>query len=117
MHRSEAQSELATHLFTLFIRCPFGQAAENCPFADIRAMPSLELKFRLAEKIALHPQCSENMRHTHGACYRERVRTVMQKWATVIERKMKRHGPLSMAAAKKTACQGKERDRVTHLAH
>lgn len=79
MHPSEEQSELITHLFTLFIRCPFGQAAGNCPFADIRALRSLELKFQLAEKMAMHPQCPENVRDTHGSCYRERLSRIVSK--------------------------------------
>lgn len=76
MHPSEEQSKLIAHLFALFIRCPFGQAAEDCPFADIRTLQSLDLKFRLAEKIAMHPRYPENMRDTHGACYRERLRQI-----------------------------------------
>jgi len=79
MHPSEEQSELITHLFTLFIRCPFGQAARDCPFADIRALQSLELKFQLAEKMAMHPQCHENVHEAHGTCYRERFRTIMRR--------------------------------------
>lgn len=74
---SEEQSELITHLFTLFIRCPFGQAAGDCPFADIRALRSLEMKFQLAEKMAMHPQCPENVRATHGSCYRERLSRIV----------------------------------------
>lgn len=79
MHPSEKQSELITHLFTLFIRCPFGQAARDCPFADIRALQSLELKFQLAEKMAMHPQCHKNVHEAHGTCYRERIRTIMRR--------------------------------------
>lgn len=79
MHHSEEQSELITHLFTLFIRCPFGQATTDCPFIDIRALQSLDLKFQLAEKIAMHPQCRENLRDTHGDCYRKRFGQIISK--------------------------------------
>lgn len=85
MHLRVEQSQLATHLFTLFIRCPFGQAAGDCPFADIRALQSLELKFRLAEQMARHPQCPENVRNTHGVCYRKRLRTAIRPGATTSE--------------------------------
>ena len=78
MHPSEKQSELITHLFTLFIRCPFGLAAGNCPFADIRALQSLELKFRLAEQMAGQPNCHKNVRNTHEACYRTRLQQVVK---------------------------------------
>ena len=88
MHHSEAQAELATHLFTLFIRCPFGQAAGDCPFADIRALRNLEFKFRLAEKMARHPQCPTEVRETHGACYRKRLRTIMGPEAPATEREI-----------------------------
>lgn len=90
MHRSEAQSELATHFFTLFIRCPFGRAAGDCPFADIRALRNLEFKFRLAEKMAMHPQCPEDVRDTHGACYQKRLRTIMGAGAPAAEKERKR---------------------------
>lgn len=76
---SAEQAKLIAHLFALFIRCPFGQAARDCPFADIRTLQSLDLKFRLAEKIAMHPQCPENMRDTHGACYQKRLRQIASK--------------------------------------
>ena len=78
-HPSKEQSELITHLFNLFIRCPFGQAAGNCPFADIRALRSLELKFQLAEKMAMHPQCPKNVHDTHDSCYRERLSRIVSE--------------------------------------
>lgn len=62
------------YLFGLFIKCPFREAVTGCPFGSIRSLQSLDLKFRLAERIALHPQCSEDARHAHEACYRTRIR-------------------------------------------
>ena len=67
---------LTMRLFGLFIKCPLGEATRDCPFADIRNLRSLELKFQLAEKMAVHPQCPEDIHNTHEACCRERLRQI-----------------------------------------
>ena len=78
MHSSNQQYELTMRLFGLFIKCPFREATQDCPFGDIRSLQSLDLKFQLAERIARHPQCSENVRNTHEACYRARMQQVIK---------------------------------------
>lgn len=78
MHSSNQQYLLTMRLFGLFIKCPFREATKNCPFSDIRNVQSLDLKFELAERIAMHPQCSENVRNTHEACYRTRMQQMVK---------------------------------------
>jgi len=77
MHSDNQQYLLTMRLFGLFIRCPFREATKDCPFLDIRNLRSLELKFQLAEQMASHPSCQENVRTTHEACYQERMRQVV----------------------------------------
>lgn len=77
MHSENQQYLLTMRLFSLFLRCPFREATADCPFNDIRNLQSLELKFQLAEKMASHPSCQENVHTTHEACYRERMRQVV----------------------------------------
>lgn len=74
MHSSNQQHLLTMRLFGLFLKCPFGQATSDCPFTDIRAMASLELKFQLAERMASQLGCQENVRATHEVCFRRRLR-------------------------------------------
>lgn len=78
MHSDNQQYLLTMRLFGLFLKCPFREATADCPFVDIRNLRSLELKFQLAEKMASHPSCQENVCNTHEACYRERMRQVVK---------------------------------------
>lgn len=78
MHSSNQQYLLTMRLFGLFLRCPFREATKDCPFLDIRNLRSLELKFQLAEQMASHPSCQENISNTHETCYRERMRQVVK---------------------------------------
>ncbi|OGQ87411.1 MAG: hypothetical protein A2512_01610 [Deltaproteobacteria bacterium RIFOXYD12_FULL_56_24] len=78
MHSKNQQYHITMRLFGLFIKCPFSEAAHDCPFGDIRSRESLDLKFRLAERIARHPHCFENVRNTHEACYRARIQQVIR---------------------------------------
>ncbi len=77
MHSDNQQYLLTIRLFGLFLRCPFREETEDCPFIDIRRLRNLELKFQLAEQMARHPSCQENVRTTHEACYRKRMRQVV----------------------------------------
>lgn len=78
MHSNSRQYQLTMHLFGLFIKCPFRETTPNCPFDYIRSLQSLDLKFHLAERIAMHPQCSENVRNIHEACYRARIQQMFK---------------------------------------
>lgn len=78
MHSGNQQYLLTMRLFGLFIKCPFREATQDCPFLDIRKLRSLELKFQLAEQMAGHPSCRENVRKTHEACYRNRLQQVIK---------------------------------------
>ncbi|MBU4177001.1 MAG: hypothetical protein KJ772_01790 [Proteobacteria bacterium] len=78
MHSNNQQYLLTMRLFGLFIKCPFREATQDCPFLDIRKLHSLELKFQLAEQMASHPGCRENVRKTHEACYRNRMQQVVK---------------------------------------
>ena len=78
MHSENQQYLLTMRLFGLFLKCPFREATADCPFIDVRKLRSLELKFQLAEKMASHPSCRENVCSTHEACYRERMRQVIE---------------------------------------
>lgn len=77
MHSDNQQYLLTMRLFGLFLRCPFRDATKECPFVDIRKLHSLELKFQLAEQMASHPRCQENVCNTHEACYRKRMQQVV----------------------------------------
>ncbi|MDP2003797.1 MAG: hypothetical protein ACYC0O_12205 [Desulfurivibrionaceae bacterium] len=77
MHSNNQQYLLTMRLFGLFIKCPFREAAQDCPFLDIRKLDSLELKFQLAEQMAGHPSCRESVHTTHEACYRNRLQQVI----------------------------------------
>lgn len=83
MHSSSQQYQLTMRLFGLFIKCPFREATQDCPFANIRALQSLELKFKLAEQMAGHPNCRENVHETHEACYRIRMRQAVKDWRRI----------------------------------
>jgi len=76
MHSDNQQYLLTMRLFGLFLKCPFREATADCPFVDIRNLQNLELKFQLAEKMASHPTCQENVCNTHEACYRKRMQQV-----------------------------------------
>lgn len=78
MHSRDQQYLLTMRLFGLFIKCPFREATQDCPFLDIRKLRSLELKFQLAEQMASHPSCRENVRKTHETCYRNRMHQVVK---------------------------------------
>ncbi|MFH1020524.1 MAG: hypothetical protein V1782_07955 [Pseudomonadota bacterium] len=78
MHSSNQQYLLTMRLFGLFIKCPFRESTQDCPFTDIRKLRSLELKFQMAEQMAGHPGCQENVRKTHEACYRNRMQQVIK---------------------------------------
>lgn len=78
MHLSNQQYLLTMRLFGLFIKCPFREATQDCPFLDIRKLRSLELKFQLAEQMASHPSCRENVRNTHETCYRKRMQEAVK---------------------------------------
>lgn len=77
MHSDNQQYQLTMRLFGLFLKCPFREATSDCPFIDIRKLKSLELKFHLAEQMASHSRCHDNVRHTHEACYRKRMYQVV----------------------------------------
>ncbi|HIJ89502.1 MAG: hypothetical protein OEV89_01405 [Desulfobulbaceae bacterium] len=77
MHSNNQQYLLTMRLFGLFLKCPFREATEDCPFVDIRTLSNLEVKFKLAEQMATHPSCNENVRNTHEACYRQRMQQVV----------------------------------------
>lgn len=78
MRSTHQQYQLTIRLFGLFLKCPFREATMDCPFIDIRNLSSLELKFKLAEQMACHPSCQENVSNTHEMCYRKRMRQVTQ---------------------------------------
>ncbi|MFA7382465.1 MAG: hypothetical protein WC001_03370 [Desulfurivibrionaceae bacterium] len=78
MHARNQQYHLTMRLFGLFIKCPFREAALDCPFGVIRSRQNLDLKFHLAERIARHPHCFENVRNAHEACYRARIQQMMK---------------------------------------
>lgn len=80
MHSINQQYLLTMRLFGLFLRCPLREATADCPFSDIRNLRNLELKFQLAEQMASHPSCRENVRNTHEACYQERMRQMDRKY-------------------------------------
>lgn len=82
MHSENQQYLLTMRLFGLFLKCPFREATADCPFLDVRKLGSLELKFQLAEKMASHPSCQANVCNTHEACYRKRMRQVIEACRT-----------------------------------
>lgn len=87
MHSDDGQKELITmRLFGLFLKCPFGQATGDCIFGDIRRLPSLELKFRLAGEIAMQPRLYKKFCDTHEACYKARVEGLLQQTAPADQR-------------------------------
>lgn len=72
MNSSEHHSLHIMWFFALFIKCPLGEATDDCPFSDIRDLQSLELKFHLAETLVLNSGDHENLRNTHEECFRRR---------------------------------------------
>lgn len=83
MHSKNQQYHLTMRLFGLFIKCPFSEAAHDCPFGDIRSRENLDLKFKLAERIARHPHCFETVRNTHEACYRARIQQMIKPYRKI----------------------------------
>jgi hypothetical protein len=77
MHSNNQQYLFTMRLFGLFIKCPFREATLDCPFSDIRSLQSLDLKFLLAERFAMHPQRYKTLHVTHEACFRTRLQQVV----------------------------------------
>jgi len=76
MHSGNQQHPLTMRLFGLFIKCPFREATQDCPFIDIRKLDNLEMKFQLAEQMA--SQLSHKDVHkTHETCYWNRLQQVI----------------------------------------
>ena len=77
MDSGNQQHQLTMRLFGLFIKCPFREATQDCPFIAIRKLDSLEVKFQMAEQMASQPS-HENIHKTHEACYRIRMQQVIK---------------------------------------
>ncbi|MGV1098459.1 hypothetical protein ACUUL3_03500 [Thiovibrio sp. JS02] len=73
MHSQKRQSFFPSYLFALFIRCPFSDATAHCPFAAIRRLRSLEMRFRLAEQLADDWEVLAGIWETHNDCYHSRL--------------------------------------------
>ncbi|NTW89042.1 MAG: hypothetical protein HGB26_07985 [Desulfobulbaceae bacterium] len=77
MHSTDQKKLLTTHLFALFLRCPFRDETTDCPFSDIRKLDSLEMKYQIAEQMANDPSFNENVHNIHEACYSNRMQQVV----------------------------------------
>jgi len=73
MHLNDECAVFTMQLFALFIRCPLREETCRCPFAPIRNMKCLSLKFRLAERMADTPRNAREIWDIHNFCYQKRL--------------------------------------------
>jgi hypothetical protein len=74
MHTNDERDFFITFLFGLFIKCPFLKETGECPFAAIRQIQPLEMRFQTAGKMVANPEAIAMMLEIHNACYSFRLR-------------------------------------------
>lgn len=83
MSSSDLITRGTMQFFALFIKCPFGQEAQPCPFGYIRNRElCLERRFQIAEELATDEQKAGQMWRRHTDCYRQRLAEINQQVTT-----------------------------------